>query len=1344
VQKFVASETDLTCTDNGRQILRRMREWPALLGEMRGAGHSALAPAHAPAPARRRLLRLPDPLGSTDSSRGRAGRSASPNLRQFQELALCCEDETNDSTNASELDRRSQASTVVPLESVDTFVQSASELAVEALKLGRTAEAQRIIRLADNLYEQSGVSGASAAVARRPCTSRLGVAAPKRAERPPSKTRLASTFRELAMLVSDGEDCPAPSRPMSLADQYQSDWYSSRSQRPAHDTSLWNSDPFDKVSGEVADLEEKLSTLKREVSYSSSMAPWSASAAAARHPMQGLAWEATPHVSEYNSGARKSLAPLDPQTAPQVVNVYGTAYFGSGPGGAGTPLGTGQTTSRPGTAHGADALTEMTLKAQCILGMQGSRTSTERMRSTERMTTLVKHAEECRDFQQTIPPKDAAAAAPATLASQATGEQAWGKHAHDVKRVPQAAADTKVNLAPCEMELKPSAPVDVAVGNGELKAPVLVEAWLVGADAERQRRGEMSMQSLEDTWGLKKLIKMAAIRRESASSSPEHDINAEMDSFVRASLAEHASRELSVRRMCALDQSGDANPNYNPRPESVDLGTLPTFPAQSNGRMDSMSHVSGDGASYFGTNAHDAHEESMDYLTTCHLQHKGQTSPVVCTSLDASTYLDSSCAEDADEALSLEDHSITERSSPTHSSNFSHLSQERAYADTRFVDTSYQHQRLVDTFNQRRQRFCITIQRAMRMSWARRRLQEVRDQAWSADEQRLHSAALTIQQMFFAVQQRALDRQVRAAASRRLDPREKAGMILTGFARLVLACKAVRHAERQRGLGQFFAGLAASQRLAAGIFGDAKDASAGSHAAATTADTRAAPCIQIQKNFENWVHVSGAAAPCIQIQCCVRSWLAKREVRPNLHQRRVYRAATTLQRSFRVHVAQKEYCDHKYAKVLERRVRTLQAAWRLHSARERFKGALWARRGGEAACTIQRACRARAARNALRVLRELPLRKAREAALLLEQQDAAARRIQQVTRGHAARRHVSHLRDVLRRDELEFCQHLVACRRRIAHAITGAGDGSGVTGLEVDDSPAMASSSELRRAIFSSAEDALAKARLSVAAVSLDDSMSRCHESADAAICAGGGGGGGGGFCATAMATFDLSLSPVLSPVLESAAETFLPQHLPALPTIIRDLLKPMECLVNQSLHREGSRAAATLQAVWRGHAARHLARRRLSVLAVVRLQRVYRGHQGRIESKRVALLTAAAASRRPQTAFQDLRAKAATVCVQRTRTVRDSGIGLSSGYDTGLRDCSDACAASDAPMKSWAAALSVRNARDGVWDGDVPGSLLEDDGLLLGCASSVGSPAKSSERRVFGSSSEALLRVRP
>jgi hypothetical protein len=216
--------------------------------------------------------------------------------------------------------------------------------------------------------------------------------------------------------------------------------------------------------------------------------------------------------------------------------------------------------------------------------------------------------------------------------------------------------------------------------------------------------------------------------------------------------------------------------------------------------------------------------------------------------------------------------------------------------------------------------------------------------------------------------------------------------------------------------------------------------------------------------------------------------------------------------------------------------------------------------------------------------------------------------------------------------------------------------------------------------------------------------------------------------------------------LVESAAETFLPQHLPALPTIIGDLLKPMECLVNQSLHREGSRAAATLQAVWRGHAARHLARRRLCVLAVVRLQRVYRGHQGRIERKRVALLTAAAASRRPQTAFQDLRAKAATVCVQRTRTVRDSGIGLSSGYDTGLlRGCSDAdaCAASDAPMKSWAAALSVQNAKDGVWDGDVPWSLLEDDGLLLGCASSVGSPAKSSERRVFGSSSEALLRAR-
>ena len=46
--------------------------------------------------------------------------------------------------------------------------------------------------------------------------------------------------------------------------------------------------------------------------------------------------------------------------------------------------------------------------------------------------------------------------------------------------------------------------------------------------------------------------------------------------------------------------------------------------------------------------------------------------------------------------------------------------------------------------------------------------------------------------------QRALDRKARAAARRQPDRREKAGMILTGFARLVLTCKAVRQQERSR------------------------------------------------------------------------------------------------------------------------------------------------------------------------------------------------------------------------------------------------------------------------------------------------------------------------------------------------------------------------------------------------------------------------------------------------------------------------------------------------------------------------------------------------------------------
>ena len=75
---------------------------------------------------------------------------------------MCCSrGDASESVSVSDMDWRSQASTVVPLESVDAIVQSASALAVEALKLGRNDEAQRIIRCARLLHENSGVSGRS-------------------------------------------------------------------------------------------------------------------------------------------------------------------------------------------------------------------------------------------------------------------------------------------------------------------------------------------------------------------------------------------------------------------------------------------------------------------------------------------------------------------------------------------------------------------------------------------------------------------------------------------------------------------------------------------------------------------------------------------------------------------------------------------------------------------------------------------------------------------------------------------------------------------------------------------------------------------------------------------------------------------------------------------------------------------------------------------------------------------------------------------------------------------------------------------------------------------------------
>ena len=107
--------------------------------------------------ATRRRLRLPEPSASDLYDVRGPVRSPSPNLAKFQELALRCEEDAHESMSPSEMDWRSQASTTMQMESVDLFVQSASELAVEALKLGRTTEAQKIIRLADSLYESCGV-----------------------------------------------------------------------------------------------------------------------------------------------------------------------------------------------------------------------------------------------------------------------------------------------------------------------------------------------------------------------------------------------------------------------------------------------------------------------------------------------------------------------------------------------------------------------------------------------------------------------------------------------------------------------------------------------------------------------------------------------------------------------------------------------------------------------------------------------------------------------------------------------------------------------------------------------------------------------------------------------------------------------------------------------------------------------------------------------------------------------------------------------------------------------------------------------------------------------------------
>jgi hypothetical protein len=1212
-------------------------------------------------------LRLPDPPAGPDS-RGGCRSASSSSLWHFQELAQRCEQDA--SASASDWDAHSQASTAVPLESVDTFVHSASELAVEALKLGRTNEAQKIIRLADNLYDTHtcGSSHANALAS----STRLRAARPG-ALRSSSRTGATAVLRELAELASD--------------DIFQA------SSRPVSQTGL-HANHFSPTLSHLAP---------------------SALASSAQ-------------LSARLYGREKKPSGLGEGS---VVNVYGNAYFGPQMPASlgGQEHGHGQVEAKRRSARHCDALVAQNL-ATCY--EYPLHTQARMMLTTEdaRNTGL--------GLQQPGP-------------SYAEDRVQDKDHCQSVLQKPTQAA---APLLPCKLQ-------EMSWQQADASGPCAFDC----AKTQRlQAAGRApSMQSLEDTCGLRTLIRLAADRRDarrvgSARSAQQSGCvtrAAEEDNAIsrRASGCKEAcegkeacdGKQPASSGSCtrepqgtSLNQSGAANPGKeenNPRTglsdsSELDVGTLPSSLPSS-----PLSEQ---------VRARSSPEEAGERGSLCSwLPGIGGDGPLNSTFLSD----DADSTSDSSEALEEEgdDESDTNFPSPG-SCDAEHGGEAHEGCRSSHPVSSRARERTasaMNTLSARRQGGCGVLQRAQRCHLARRRLQEARESVRALLLTQRHSAALIIQSCFLKVQMKAVHRARAAAAASNpgQDVEAKgeaaAARVLQGFARLVVARKAVRLARRCKALESFLAGLnQIFSNMDASKPMQSESAAAGHQPGAT--DVR--------------------AAPCVTIQCAVRVWGARRQVLPALSRLRGHRAAEVLQHLYRAHAAKRRVIRAKQVCARERGVGTLQTAWRAHRARCKMATARQLQHcTPHATAAVWADCYAPAEARFARVqhqgsgVQEAAQHSAAAASSTFTWDEggsvppagarvAAARHLQRVVRGHHGRQRAQAASDTLRREELEFCQDLIASRQRVANELLlldrapAAGQrvearkaGFGMQNFGDQSLKGLETSAQLRRDIFQNAEDVLEKARRSLATpclLSLDDSVSGnppAHGDLAAPLWRKGASPVLGALVPSAS---DLSLS--LSPILVGAGGSLaVCRALRGAHIVSNDLLG-----VDHAGAAPGTPAtrrhvaATTIQSMCRGHRARDLVRNRLRVLAALRLQRVMRGHQGR-------LAAAGMAHARPvmpkATPLQVLRQKAAR------KSNTPSAEAAAAGSHATHRSARLAGSGSPSSSSSWASALMPNlesshglepNASLGMrWESHVP---------VLGCESLVGSPTKGQPRRVY------------
>ena len=484
----------------------------------------------------------------------------------------CSLGDSSDSVSVSDMEWRSQASTVVPLESVDAIMQSASALALEALKLGRNDEAQRIIRCARLLHENSGVSGRSSSCGSSSAPSpRLPgplAASPDEGLRPSraqdkiwgGRSGMASALRELAVLVLE-DDRLASSR---LSPEHD--------QRDTYDD-LARSQSLPNIAARVIPTH---SHLRGRLSSTTTSPP-------------------------FNAGATSSLGAVAPaahaRDAP-VVHVYGTAIFGH----AVPSLAVSGTAQAEGCVPNVAKERSRTNVAGC--GADSSLRSAGHDPAlplyTQARLLLESGGLRNRQLGLTQHMSATSASTGSPLWNSAGGVGGGGQlHASDVGG-DRAGDRPGSSMSGCVrpgsrlsmisqasttwdgIDLdKPSSPGPWPLGSAEPSEAAAVVA--VAGAGRRGARGEVSAQSLEDTLGLKSLIRLAASRRQdtgaarnatpaAVGSSAGHELSEGedsdecLDSFVRAlmtkprSSAQPLLQESGTSHASAEDQGGTSRP----------------------------------------------------------------------------------------------------------------------------------------------------------------------------------------------------------------------------------------------------------------------------------------------------------------------------------------------------------------------------------------------------------------------------------------------------------------------------------------------------------------------------------------------------------------------------------------------------------------------------------------------------------------------------------------------------------------------------------------------------------------------------------------------------------------